>query len=351
MRDWVADKVTLIIHELWPKADVRIYGSFHTNLYLPSRYGPDICAAPSYERHSDIDVVVIGAPNESNNQMALLQLADRLHARGETTMHVIPTAKVRDARDDLSPKWGTRSRERLPQVPIIKLIERDTNCMVDISFNTSSGPENTEIVRTFLREHAELRPLVLVLKYFLAQNRLNEPYWGGMGSYALVLLTTFIIKRRRMQLGGKSAAPATVASPRSSSETTTPPPAAAPATTAAPAPTLPSPRRSPRATSTTEAAPAAPAAAAAAPTTTPAPDPPMLNLGELLMDFFAFFGKELKTESEAVSVRNTSVFLKESRGWFDPANPLSYSVEDPQNAGASSPFHLSSFAHLSSRRK
>lgn len=38
MRDWVADKISLIIHELWPKVQVRIYGSFHTNLYLPSRY-------------------------------------------------------------------------------------------------------------------------------------------------------------------------------------------------------------------------------------------------------------------------------------------------------------------------
>lgn len=152
------------------------------------------------------------------------------------------------------------------QIPLIKLIERDTNCMVDISFNTSSGPENTEIVLGFLREHAELRPLLLVLKYFLSQNRLNEPYWGGMGSYALVLLTTFIIKRKK-------------------STCSTPP---------------------------TE----------------------MLNLGELLLEFFHFFGKELKTESEAVSVKNTLVFTKESRGWFDPANPLAYSVEDPQNPGA-----------------
>lgn len=104
MRDWVADKITLIIHELWPKVQVRIYGSFHTNLYLPSRYVPSRPSGPKVDRltpltrllhGSDIDIVVIGAPSESNNQLALLQLADRLHARGETTMHVIPTAKVR----------------------------------------------------------------------------------------------------------------------------------------------------------------------------------------------------------------------------------------------------------------
>ena len=38
MRDFVAEKVTLLVKELWPKAEVRIYGSFYTNLYLPSRY-------------------------------------------------------------------------------------------------------------------------------------------------------------------------------------------------------------------------------------------------------------------------------------------------------------------------
>lgn len=150
-------------------------------------------------------------------------------------------------------------------MPIIKLIERETNCIVDISFNVRGGPENTEIVMSYLREHVELRPLVLVLKYFLAQNRLNEPYWGGMGSYALVLFATFIIKRKKATL---------------------PPDAAGP-----------------------------------------------LNLGELLTEFFRFFGKELNTESEAVSVTSPAVFTKESRGWFDPANPLSFSVEDPQNTG------------------
>lgn len=48
MRDWVAEKVTLIIQELWPKVHVRIYGSFHTNLYLPSR-----CVSPSRASVSD----------------------------------------------------------------------------------------------------------------------------------------------------------------------------------------------------------------------------------------------------------------------------------------------------------
>lgn len=40
----------------------------------------------------------------------------------------------------------------------------------------------------------ELRNPLLVLKFFLAQNRWNEPYWGGLGSYALTLLLVFLLQ-------------------------------------------------------------------------------------------------------------------------------------------------------------
>ncbi len=43
---------------------------------------------------SDIDMVVLGVPSDLNGQMSLLQLADRLAEKGETNMHIIPTAKV-----------------------------------------------------------------------------------------------------------------------------------------------------------------------------------------------------------------------------------------------------------------
>lgn len=79
-------------------------------------------------------------------------------------------------------------------MPIIKLVEEVTSVMVDISINVASGPRTTQIVQQHLERHAELRPLVLVLKYLLAQSCLNNPFYGGMGSYALFLLATFYLQ-------------------------------------------------------------------------------------------------------------------------------------------------------------
>ncbi len=53
MREWVIDKVSMIIRELWPKADVRIYGSFSTQLYLPSRYAAGISVDGPLHTHAN----------------------------------------------------------------------------------------------------------------------------------------------------------------------------------------------------------------------------------------------------------------------------------------------------------
>lgn len=74
------------------------------------------------------------------------------------------------------------------QVPIVKYLDAEAGCQVDICFNQTNGPRNSSVVKAFLNDYWELRPLVLVLKYFLLQRDLNETYTGGIGSYALVLL-------------------------------------------------------------------------------------------------------------------------------------------------------------------
>ncbi len=158
--------------------------------------------------------------------------------------------------------------------------------MVDISFNVPSGPENTKIVQQHLDDHPELRYVVLVLKYFLSQNRLNEPYWGGMGSYALVLLASFLIQKKKG-----------IDRP-----------------------------------------------------------PELMDLGALLLEFLRYYGKEFNNEADAICVKCTTIFSKSSRQWFDPANPLAFAIEDPQNAGtrsqiSPSPSDLADGAHSIVRQR
>jgi DNA polymerase sigma len=74
------------------------------------------------------------------------------------------------------------------KVPIIKFQEVKSHCFIDIAFEVNTGIENTRIVQSFLAQYPLLRPLTLVIKYYLKQNNLNDTWSGGIGSYTLVLL-------------------------------------------------------------------------------------------------------------------------------------------------------------------
>lgn len=74
------------------------------------------------------------------------------------------------------------------KVPIIKFQEVKSHCFIDIAFQVNTGIENTKIVQSFLAQYPLLRPLTLVIKYYLKQNNLNETWLGGIGSYTLVIM-------------------------------------------------------------------------------------------------------------------------------------------------------------------
>jgi non-canonical poly(A) RNA polymerase PAPD5/7 len=59
---------------------------------------------------------------------------------------------------------------------------------VDVSFDVPNGPMNVPKIKKYLKRYPALRPLVMVLKCFLQQRRLNEVFSGGIGSYCLILM-------------------------------------------------------------------------------------------------------------------------------------------------------------------
>eukprot|EP01117_Protostelium_nocturnum_P014818 TRINITY_DN5678_c0_g1_i1.p1 TRINITY_DN5678_c0_g1~~TRINITY_DN5678_c0_g1_i1.p1 ORF type:complete len:685 (+),score=259.03 TRINITY_DN5678_c0_g1_i1:273-2327(+) len=145
----VFNRLEDIILQAWPNSQVHIFGSFASDLFLP---------------YSDLDVVVLECPPAS---MIIHQLGKMIERSGmATTLTVLDTARV----------------------PIIKFSDKRTGINVDISFNIVGGLSNTAIVKQFCSKIPLLRPLTLVIKYFLQQRGLNEPYTGGIGSYALVIL-------------------------------------------------------------------------------------------------------------------------------------------------------------------
>ena len=59
---------------------------------------------------------------------------------------------------------------------------------LSLAYASHSGIMARELVKDLILSFPALAPLVLVLKQFLYEKKLNEPYTGGLGSYCLVLM-------------------------------------------------------------------------------------------------------------------------------------------------------------------
>ncbi|XP_005407126.2 PREDICTED: non-canonical poly(A) RNA polymerase PAPD7 isoform X1 [Chinchilla lanigera] len=150
MRREVVKRIETVVKDLWPTADVQIFGSFSTGLYLPT---------------SDIDLVVFG--KWERPPLQLLEQALRKHNVAEPC-----SIKVLDK----------------ATVPIIKLTDQETEVKVDISFNMETGVRAAEFIKNFMKKYSLLPYLILVLKQFLLQRDLNEVFTGGISSYSLILM-------------------------------------------------------------------------------------------------------------------------------------------------------------------
>jgi DNA polymerase sigma len=53
------------------------------------------------------------------------------------------------------------------------------------------------MLKTFMKQYPALRPLTLVLKYFLHQRQLNETFTGGVGSFLLQMMIVSMLQARQ----------------------------------------------------------------------------------------------------------------------------------------------------------
>ena len=150
MRYEVAHRVTQILQKKWPQAEVHMFGSVMTGLFLPT---------------SDIDLVVIGHWPKT----PIFTLEEELKKADIAV------------KDTINPLDKTA-------VPVIKFTDKQTEVKVDICFNRTSGVAGVKVILEFIHQFPILPKLVLVLKQFLTQRNLHEVFFGGISSYALVLL-------------------------------------------------------------------------------------------------------------------------------------------------------------------
>jgi len=165
--DRVLTNVDNIIKKIRFDASVEIYGSCASNLALP---------------YSDLDLVVtltdidgLYSPNIFQENLNFLRVLDEVFKKEDWVKHIqfIDTASV----------------------PVIKLYTI-FNIPVDITMNqpSHSGKKTKSLLLKLLQDFKELRYLILVLKQFLRQQGLHNPYTGGLGSYCLSLMVTSFLQ-------------------------------------------------------------------------------------------------------------------------------------------------------------
>jgi non-canonical poly(A) RNA polymerase PAPD5/7 len=167
VRRFVIQRVRDVARRLFHDTDVRVFGSFAAELYLPT---------------SDVDLVIIS----------------RDFARTETPKY--------DAKKRL---WGFKAalqnaRIAAPnsiqvianaKVPLVKFKDAITGFSVDVSFENKTGLVANGTFNSW-RERYPCLPLLLTLvKQFLAMRGLNEVYIGGVGSFTLTCLLVSLFQQ------------------------------------------------------------------------------------------------------------------------------------------------------------
>ena len=144
---------------LWPSAKLLVHGSTVTNSYVPG---------------SDLDFVVVDSPQNLNIEDQLNILHNHLlNLKQIVQSKIIYAAKC----------------------PIIKAIDFPFGFSLDIAIGNENGILNVPRQLSLFKSFPEIYPLLMVLKVFLINNNLDQPYRGGINSNTLIQLIFFIIQK------------------------------------------------------------------------------------------------------------------------------------------------------------
>lgn len=206
------------------------------------------------------------------------------------------------------------------KMPVIKLqtdedvLGRCVNVDLTIALPSHAGQRAAEFLRSLVKTHEQLRPLVLTLKRFLVGRGLHDPFSGGLSSYALVLMTVASLNRsvdRRLRRPRRRSDD--LSSRDGSSEDNT--------------------------VHVSSAIGMSSASAAQTQTQTQAKPPPpaeymhpshQLSLGLLFMDFLQFYGRDFIPSQEAVL---TVVSMANKDSYTTCIGPRFHAASSPHAAG------------------
>lgn len=160
------------VQSLWPRAQVRPYGSFVTRLALPTSDVDLVICLPKVRRDAPADAAGVLEGRNAIKESWQQNLARKLRQE---------------------PWVVTDSVKTIPHaaIPIITLITTlPFNVRLDISFEGPghNGLATNDVVLSLMQEFPPLAPIMLVLKSFVIERGFAVAYSGGLSSYALLLM-------------------------------------------------------------------------------------------------------------------------------------------------------------------
>ena len=211
-----------VVQSLWPRAQVKAFGSFVSGLALPSSDVDLVICLPKVRRDAPAEAPGVLEGRNAIKETWQQELARRLRATAwvnpasikiisHTAIPVIKM-KIEPRHPPLSmPLAGGREGGDMAAASIPRLELRGNSAdegavaggvapteaaagegEVYLDVSIEGGQHNgllaNRVIAELLRENPALRPLVLVLKHFMKERGLMESYSGGLSSYGLVLM-------------------------------------------------------------------------------------------------------------------------------------------------------------------
>ena len=186
-RQKALSRMTRLVKAVWPRAQVKLYGSHATGLCLPC---------------SDLDFVVC-LPAVHKNTLALTPGAlEGQNAINESSQRLLH-------RKLKGENWIDQKSMKLIEhtmVPVIKFTTKDAKSRVlqlDITFDGPEhhGLEAIMLVNDILEDLPMIRPIVIVLKQFLSDRGLLTAFTGGLSSYCLFLMVARYLQEQDSSWG------------------------------------------------------------------------------------------------------------------------------------------------------
>jgi len=173
-RRLASERLSRLVTALWPRAQLKMYGSHATGNCLPSSDLDFVICLPAVHKNAPADAPGVLEGRNAINETSQKLLARKLKAESWVDINTIKLI------------------ERTI-VPVIKVCTKDTRARVlqlDISFDSQEhhGLEAIELVKNIMQELPMIQPLMLVLKQFLLDRGLLTAFTGGLSSYGLFLM-------------------------------------------------------------------------------------------------------------------------------------------------------------------